>query len=509
MKRWGKDRFNRTKPASRRMAGVAGWAGCLMFLALSAHGQPFGGLVVLSGIDFKGNAITVDSFDSSTNTHSVWQTNLLYHGQPYGIWSNSLSFDTNSLPCRTADATVATDGSIINVGNAKIGGYVDTAPAGTVAVASRGSVGDLNWAFVTQTPGIQQGHIKDDMNQVFSSFNLPVPKTPLQSTWLPVPIPPGGSTNINGIAYSLIITNRPANSNLVYYSIGQLGSSIFLNASNVVLYLTNGLSYSGSQMLTLNTNADVQIWTTGNISTSGNAIISNLNGNARALSFYDVSGNPIIMSFGGVGFGVGYLYAPGSSVVFDAGGLKAYDVAGAIFCHDLTFNGRYNFHFDESLGSYLPAWIVFPPTNQIVPLGSNASFTVDASGSSLSYQWLFHETNLLANATSASLSLTNVQLADAGYYSVVVSNMFGSVTSAPASLVVFTNATPVLSGVAMAANGQFEFNISGVTGLSYIVQTSTNLVDWVPLATNDSPFTFADPGTVQFPQRFYRSVHLP
>jgi len=45
----------------------------------------------------------------------------------------------------------------------------------------------------------------------------------------------------------------------------------------------------------------------------------------------------------------------------------------------------------------------------------------------------------------ASLALTNVQLADAGVYTVVVTNAGGSVTSSPALLVVNVSPVPLLA----------------------------------------------------------------
>jgi hypothetical protein len=60
-----------------------------------------------------------------------------------------------------------------------------------------------------------------------------------------------------------------------------------------------------------------------------------------------------------------------------------------------------------------------------------------------------------------------------------------------------------------STNGQFQFDILGVTGLNYSVQASSNLIDWVPLQTNVSPFTFVDTNSTTFSQRFYRSVYLP
>ena len=46
-------------------------------------------------------------------------------------------------------------------------------------------------------------------------------------------------------------------------------------------------------------------------------------------------------------------------------------------------------------------------------------------------------------------------------------------------------------------------------GNPYVVQASTNLVDWVPIQTNTAPFTFVDANASKFRQRFYRSVYVP
>ena len=68
--------------------------------------------------------------------------------------------------------------------------------------------------------------------------------------------------------------------------------------------------------------------------------------------------------------------------------------------------------------------------------GSGVTFSVTATGTApLSYQWRKGGSNI-SGATSATYSMTNVQAADAGTYSVVVSNSAGSVTSANATLTV-------------------------------------------------------------------------
>jgi hypothetical protein len=84
--------------------------------------------------------------------------------------------------------------------------------------------------------------------------------------------------------------------------------------------------------------------------------------------------------------------------------------------------------------------IITQPLRQTVSVGQNATFGVVADGTlPLSYQWYLNNTNPLVNATLATLTLTDVQTGDAGQYSVLVTNIAGSVSSSSAMLVVSTN----------------------------------------------------------------------
>src|SRR5215471_182884 len=78
--------------------------------------------------------------------------------------------------------------------------------------------------------------------------------------------------------------------------------------------------------------------------------------------------------------------------------------------------------------------ITTQPLSQTATVGDNVSFTVAASGfPAPTYQWQKNGTNI-PGATAATLTLSNVQLTDAGSFAVVVSNSQGSVTSNPATL---------------------------------------------------------------------------
>lgn len=58
------------------------------------------------------------------------------------------------------------------------------------------------------------------------------------------------------------------------------------------------------------------------------------------------------------------------------------------------------------------------------------------------------------------------------------------------------------------SNGQFVLYVSGVSNDEYVVQASTNLLNWTPVSTNPSPFTFTDAAAGQFSDRFYRTVQM-
>lgn len=83
----------------------------------------------------------------------------------------------------------------------------------------------------------------------------------------------------------------------------------------------------------------------------------------------------------------------------------------------------------------IPPTITTDPTDLTVGEGKPASFKVTASGPNLTYRWRLNGTPLPFGLFS-TYNIGSAKLADAGGYSVVVSNSFGVVTSAVATLVV-------------------------------------------------------------------------
>jgi len=89
-----------------------------------------------------------------------------------------------------------------------------------------------------------------------------------------------------------------------------------------------------------------------------------------------------------------------------------------------------------TLALYPSPFICSEPNDQTVSLGSNATFSVRASGAvPFSYQWQFGGTNI-AGATSSSYTVQHASADDSGSYRVSITNAYGSTNSLPATLVV-------------------------------------------------------------------------
>jgi hypothetical protein len=81
---------------------------------------------------------------------------------------------------------------------------------------------------------------------------------------------------------------------------------------------------------------------------------------------------------------------------------------------------------------------------------------------------------------------------------------------APYSINVFAFApAPSLSVLPPSGAGQFVFQLAGQPGASYVLQTSTNLIDWISVATNTQPGNVLDmtnPTTLGTGAQFWRAA---
>jgi alpha-tubulin suppressor-like RCC1 family protein len=166
--------------------------------------------------------------------------------------------------------------------------------------------------------------------------------------------------------------------------------------------------------------------------------------------------------------------------------------------------GPYRVIVSNSIGSTISAnailtpvgivpFITSAPQDQSVNCGDDATFSGAGDGSKpLSYQWLFEGADI-AGQTQPDLTLVNISNNNAGLYSLLVSNDFGSVTSAPARLTVIPVPPTITSSLtATGKQGRpFTYTITGMhtptafsagilpPGLS--IDTNTGVISGSPL----------------------------
>ena len=132
-----------------------------------------------------------------------------------------------------------------------------------------------------------------------------------------------------------------------------------------------------------------------------------------------------------------------------------------------------------------PPTITAQPVNQSSVTDSNAQFTVSVSGTApFSYQWLKNGSPLsndgnISGADTATLTVSNLLVADAGTYSVVITNLYGSAISSNATLTVLVPPTitvqPLSRTNVVGTAAAFSFKASGTPPLYY--QWKRNGVD--------------------------------
>ena len=153
---------------------------------------------------------------------------------------------------------------------------------------------------------------------------------------------------------------------------------------------------------------------------------------------------------------------------------------------------------------YAPV-ILQPPAPFTNGIGTSNVFGVTVSGSEpFQYQWVKDGT-ALTEGTNNPLIFTALQIDQAGVYFVAVTNLFGSAISSNALLTV---AVPLTNSLPTIVNNQFSFYLTGSPGSTFVVETSTDLQTWLPLATNlfgTNAFLFVDPAAATNPSRYYRT----
>ncbi len=167
--------------------------------------------------------------------------------------------------------------------------------------------------------------------------------------------------------------------------------------------------------------------------------------------------------------------------------------------------------------------VTLPPASQTVGVGNPATFTVQATGGALTYQWIKDGVPIVG-ATAATFSIPYATASiDAGSYVVVVTNDKGTatsdaavlsvlvaptVTSNPSPLTVDAGAAATFTVVASGSSLKYQWTkdekaISGATSATYTIPaaTASDAGDYAVIVSNAIASVSGGPATL--------TVHVP
>lgn len=161
------------------------------------------------------------------------------------------------------------------------------------------------------------------------------------------------------------------------------------------------------------------------------------------------------------------------------------------------------------LATSFPAAAQLPGITQNVTLEWNPSISTNVVGYDIYYGILsgvYIDEIPVGNVTN--LTVLGLLEGTTYYFAGKAVNSAGiqSAFSSQLPLTVTVPVAAVLGALQFSSNG-LSFSVTGVTGDNYIVQVSTNLINWTPLATNTAPFQFTDTNAKYFSARFYRVIY--
>jgi hypothetical protein len=429
-------------------------------------------LAAKQNIDLWGNGLAIDSFDSNNTNYST-----------LGRYDPAK---------RKAGGDVASIAGTINAQNTEIMGTLYTGPSGSYTIGSYGTAGDLGWV-QGRTNGVQPGHYRNDLTVDFADV-----QPPYTSGLVPA------SKTINGTNYIWCLGNQD-------YMCVDFGGVTFHAGDRVLvtgharMYVTGRFIMTGDSSMRIMPGASLELYVGGT-----NAVLSTIcnAGSCGTFTYYGLAGNQTVALSGLEAF-VGCIYAPNAALsVTSGGGTNGLEFQGACTVMSVSMNGHCRIHYDEHLGrSTAFPWSLLQPPSQVIAVGQTVTFTPSVTGAlPLSYQWRLNGTNI-PGVTNATYTITNAQPIDAGAYSIVLTNYFGSATSSDAALIV--NIQPTLAVQTVA--GYPLLALSGILSSNFVVQYSTNLADtnWLNLLTLTNlpscPYLFSDPDGPGDQARFYRA----
>jgi hypothetical protein len=273
-----------------------------IYANLTSGFKPFkNGFNTKRGIVLKGNNVVFNSFDSRDGAYGPGNIN------------SEVTISTTSVE---VDA--------IDIGNAKVYGYVATGSQ-MPDVGPKGSITDY------ANPGrVDASRITTDYYADFPDIGAPTLVSPLNSI-VSSGVIMGGDYNISSWSLS--------------------GNVII--AGNTRIVISGDIKVSGNDSITIMPWASLQIFSDDDIDIGGNGIVNSSNNPAQLLIVgTDTGQGDDDIKISGNGKLSAIVYAPNANVSLNGGGNSGH-VMGAIAAYDATLVGNALFSYDEALTDYI------------------------------------------------------------------------------------------------------------------------------------------------------------
>lgn len=268
-------------------------------------------IMSVGALDLTDQNIIIDSYDSRDATKST--------GGFYDVAK------------RQQNGDIATDGRIINAGNAHVYGDVAT-NSGTVSG-------------VANVTGVQ----RDDF------YQQPIPvAAPSWPSVNPAPQSVGGTVTLAASS-----TENSAASRYILSSVSLSGNQVLTLAGNpdgstsyIDIYVSGDVNTTGNAQVVLGAGVKAKVYFAGNVSVAGNGIINSNNqpGDMLMYGITPPTGSSRSIAIGGNSQLSAAVYAPDFDVQVNNGGTRG-SVYGSFVGKTVKMNGVTDLHYDEALGA--------------------------------------------------------------------------------------------------------------------------------------------------------------